>query len=205
MSYVKFLGDLRPHSDNGIWSDYAIADVIWNGHKNDTFDGLNHHPAENVILSVRRLADGLYQWEYSLKIAAGVYVRHFDRTVHLEDACRAALAYRPTEYRYDWLEEITWYETEPGRLTAVINGGEATIRRIDALPLIDSETRYNWSRQWAPAAPVLAAISQYDHELSGCADTLELALLAVMEAPGRLTMACAALIATLRKQEPTHA
>ena len=205
MTYKKFISGLTPATRCGIFTDYDIEGVLWTGREMETHDTLSCHPEENVILDVRVLDEGKFQWEYSLKIADGVYVRHCVHADNLIDACRAALAYRTTEYLYDWLEETTWYETEPGFLTAVVAGDEARILRLDATRSFDGKTRYNWSRKWAPAAPVLSAINQFSHELSGSADTLELALVAVMEAPGRLTMACAALIATLRKQEPTHA
>lgn len=205
MSYRKFIYNLVPHTVIGPCVDYLIEGTVWTGREMDTHDGLSCHPEENVILDVRCMDDMTFQWEYSLKIADGVYVRHCGSAGNLLDACRAALAYRPVEYRYDWLEESTWYETEPGHLTAVIGGEEAKICHIDAARSLDKKSYYSWSRKWVPAAPVLAAISKYNHELSGSADTLDLALIAVMEAPGRLTMACAALIATLRKQEPTHA
>lgn len=204
MNARKFLAGMEPDHRLGIFVEYEVAGVRWYGSEMDTHDSLCHHPAENVILHLFRKDDGGFSWDYSLKIDEGVYVHHSDVATTLDEAGLAALAYQPTEYVFDWLEETTWYETKPGHLTAVLAGDEASINKIDWAPY-DKEPRYNWSRKWAPAAGVLAAINQYDHDLCGTADTLEHALLAVMEAPGRLTMACAALVATLRQQERSHA
>ena len=74
----------------GLFTDYDIEGVLWTGREMETHDTLSCHPEENVILDVRVLDEGKFQWEYSLKIADGVYVRHCVHADNLIDACRAA-------------------------------------------------------------------------------------------------------------------
>ncbi|WP_153111519.1 hypothetical protein [Propionivibrio limicola] len=189
MSTKKFLSTLQPHAGYGMFVEYDIDGTLWNGYDLESHDYMSHHPKKGVILNIRGGDDDKFHWEYSLLIAEGVYVRHVGVAETVPEASEAALAYQPTVHVFDWIGETTWYETDHNTMTAAIDGEEAKIRKT-GFAKDESKYQYAWSREWSPASAVLDAAGGIDHSLSGHAPTLEQALIAVMEAPERLKLAC---------------
>lgn len=192
----KFLHTLTLTSPDSILPRYLIAGDEWYGSNNGGHhDSLTLHPANGVILQIKRAhtGDG-FMWEWSLKLADGVYVSHGAAADSVEAAAAAAIAYVPRELIFDYLTETTWYETADGRFTAMLDGEVAKVCKS-----VGSDG-YHWERLWAPAKEINEAVRSFGYgELSGTAPTPEAAMIACIEAPNRLKTACATLIASLRE------
>lgn len=172
---------------------YQIAGADWVGHEViDSHDWLSLYPSPGVILEIRRDYQGEgFLWEWSLRLAKGVYARHTAVENSIEAAAAAAIAYAPRVLTFDYLGESTWYETAAGNLFAVIDGESASITK--------RASGYCWARHWAPAKTLTEAMKGYcGGEIEGTAPTVEAAMIACIEAPARLKAACGALIASLR-------
>lgn len=196
-----FLHDLVKTTNRSYFGDeYEIAGGTWYGRDYGEHDNLSAHPRDNVIVDVSRayVGDG-FTWQWSLKIAEGVYVRHSGKSSDLESACAAAWNFSPRVLQFDYLTGITtWYETEPGSMYTVIDGEEASIRQY-------GEGNYRFDRNWAKGEPVFECLSAFNQALSGDAPTQEAAMIACIDAPDRFKRACAALVASLRDCEACHA
>lgn len=193
----KFLHELPPGEATPYFGyRFFIDGIDWMGRDFGEFDSLTTHRDGDVILDVHRYHSGPgFSWSYCKLIAAGVYVRYTGKAESLNAACAAAIAYQPGVRRFEYLYwDTVWYETEAGRLTAVIDGEEASIKQV-------SETEWRFERYWAPAKPVLDVVGGYfSHTLSGTASSEKAAMAACFDATENFTRACAAFVATLTER-----
>lgn len=193
----KFLHRLtKAESGPYLNDEYEIAGILWNGFDYGTYDGLTGHPSDNVILDIRGQNYGIgFTWSWSLKIADGVYVRQSGTADDIDAAGAAATSYSPRRIEFDYLTGITtWYETEPGSLTAAIDGEEANIRAYGT-------DLYRYTRIWNAGSPVFDCLDYLGKNLNGIAPTLEAAMIGCIDAPDTFKRACAALVASLRISE----
>lgn len=182
-------------------SGYMVGGDLWWGCSYSSHDSLSLHVGGGtIIVSVGFNAkEGKWRWEYSLKIAEGVYFRDYGAAETVADACAAARGYVPQVTVVEYLgEEHAWYcrRRDDGweEWTAAIDGELAQAR--GPYQSCEKTDYFLSSREWAPAAATLALLDV--HELRCKCATLQEAFIAAVDLPERLKRACGALIATIR-------
>ena len=201
----KFLHTLTPEKNNYLWVEYRICDVLWCGHALDTWDYLSCQPRDNTILKIRAAsAESEFTWEYSYRIAEGVYCSSSGSAPNIEQACIDVLSYSPKIITLDYLcQNIAWYGSEEkstGRVDwkACIDGCMA--EAVGPFKYDDEPEYFEWKRYWPKANSVLKFVGKfYGRCLEGRASTLREACIAAVVAPEEFTMACGAFVATLKQ------
>jgi hypothetical protein len=145
-----------------------------------------------------------WDFEWSRRLAKNVYATHRGRAPCRAAAEIMALSYQPKLMvsEYDG-RRIEWVGVAPsatsGRLIwiAAIDGDHAEV--FGAANTIDGAAPWRWRREYSLGAQVLTLTGG---DMSGGADCQLSAMIAAIDAPRRLRLACATLIADLRQVHP---
>lgn len=193
---TRFLHRL-PRTTTG---DYHLAGSTWRGTEFADRERLNlhipDHPLGYLMLEIAasHRVEGGFRWEWSAKLAKGVYATHADHADTPEAAAAAALAYSPDVVQ-DEISGHEWLRMSPTRWVTHFDGEQADVRKDVC------SAGFRWARNCAAAAKVAALFGPVC-ELRGTADTPELAMLAAEHAPADLRRACAEFVVATRPATP---
>jgi hypothetical protein len=202
----KFLHNLTPKKGScGYSKEYMICDVVWHGYSLKGWEYLSCHPCDNTILHLELSAESVFSWEYTYKIAEGIYCRSNGSAQNIEQACREALSYVPETLTLEYLGRyFSWYGSPRHSGTiewnACVDGNKAEV--FGPLKYGEEPEYFIWKRHWPPAEPVLASFSISYGYLEGKASSLREACVAAIIAPEEFTRACGVFAATLKQGFP---